>query len=143
MITGVRVGILAFGSIVEEPGAELAAAVTQRIQVETPFRAEFARSSRTRSGGPTLVPVSQGGAHVRASLLVLDGSVSVVDARAMLYRREAGRLNDTSAGSPIGWIAELADWAGISTCLHTALQANIRPLTAEKLAELAIGSAVA
>ena len=100
----------------------MAAAVTRRIEVETPFAVEFARSSRTRDGAPTLVPVSEGGAHVPAVLLVLDDSVTVADARAMLYRRETGRLNDTSAGSRAAWIAELAGFAGTSTCLYTALQ---------------------
>ena len=58
------VGILAFGSIAGDPGAELAAAVTRRIEVKTPFAVEFARSSRSRDGAPTLVPVGEGGAHV-------------------------------------------------------------------------------
>ncbi len=136
------VGILAFGSLVEEPGAELEAVITRRIELETPFSVEFARSSRTRDGAPTLVPVSEGGARIPASVLVLDVSVTVEDARAMLYRRETGRLNDTSAVSRVGWIAELPDFAGISICLYTALEANIPPpLTAEKLAELAVCSA--
>ncbi len=143
MMSGMAVGILAFGSITGEPGTELAAAATRRIEVVTPFAVEFARSSRTRDGAPTLVPVSEGGAHVPATVLVLDDSVTVADARAMLYRRETGRLYDTGAGSRAVWIAELASFAGTSTCLYTALQANIRPLTAEKLAELAVRSAAA
>lgn len=140
---GMCVGILAFGSMAEEPGAELAAAVTQRIEVQTPFAVEFARSSRSRNGAPTLVPVSEGGAHVSAAVLVLDNSVTVAGARAMLYRRETGHLNDISAGSRATWIAELVDFAGTGTCLYTALQPNIRPLTADKLAELAVCSAAA
>ena len=137
------VGILAFGSIAEEPGAELAAAVTWRVEVETPFAVEFARSSRTRDGAPTLVPVSEGGTRVPASVLVLADSATAADARAMLYRRETGRLHDKSAGSGAAWIAELAGFAGLSTCLYAAFEANIRPLTAEKLAELAVCSAAA
>jgi hypothetical protein len=137
------IGILAFGSIAEEPGEELATAITWRIEVETPFAVEFARSSRTRDGAPTLVPVSEGGAHVLASVLVLDDSVTAADARAMLYRRETGRLNEIGASSRATWIAELPGFVGTSTCLYTALQPNIRPLTAEKLAELAVDSAAA
>lgn len=135
--------ILAFGSIREEPGADLAAAVTQRIEVQTPFRVEFARSSRTRDGAPTLVPVSEGGAHVSASVLVLDEAVTVGDARDMLYRRETGRRDEVNTASSTDWIAELAGCAGINVCLYTALPANIRPLTAQKLAELAVQSAAA
>jgi len=137
------IGILAFGSIAEEPGAELAAAVTRRIEAETPFAVEFARSSHTRDGAPTLVPVREGGANVPASVLILNDSVTVADAREMLYRRETGRLHDISTVSQAAWIAELPGFAGTSTCLYTAFQPNIRPLTAEKLAELAVCSAAA
>ena len=139
----VGVGILAYGSIVDEPGSELAAVVTRRIEVETPFAVEFARSSRTRDGAPTLVPVSKGGTHVPASVLVLDDSVTVAQARAMLYRRETGRRNDLNAGSRATWIAELPAFATTSVCLYTAFQPNIRPLTAENLAQLAVCSAAA
>ena len=143
MMPGMGVGILAFGSIAEEPGTELDAAVIRRVKVRTPFAVEFARSSRTRDGAPTLVPVGEGGAHVPAVVLVLGGSVTVADAREMLYRREAGRLNNKTAGSRATWITELPGFEGTSTCLYTALPANIRPLTAEKLAELAVCSAAA
>jgi hypothetical protein len=123
------IGILAFGSIAEDTGSALAAAVTRRIQVHTPFAVEFARSSRTRDGAPTLVPVRQSGAHVPATVLILDDSVTIADARAMLYRRETGRLNNRNAGSRAAWIAELPGFAGTNTCLYTALRSNIRPLT--------------
>lgn len=102
------VGILAFGSIAEEPGTELAAAVARHIEVQTPFAVEFARSSRTRDGAPTLVPVSEGGAHVSATLLILDDSATQEDARAILYRRETRRPHNKDAGSRVGWIAQLA-----------------------------------
>jgi hypothetical protein len=137
------VGILAFGSIVDEPGAELAAVITHRLAVTTPFPVEFARSSRTRDGAPTLVPVSTGGALVPAEVLVLDGRIATAAGRALLYRRETGRMERTGAGPVAGWIAELPGWAGISTCLYAALPANIRPLTADKLAGLAFESAIA
>ncbi len=141
MMPDMRVGILAYGSAVEEPGPEIAAAVTRRAEVQTPFPLEFARSSRTRDGAPTLVPVRAGGARVPASVLVLDDSVSVHDARAMLYRRETGRRTEITADIQVGWIAELAGFAGTDACLYTALPPNIRPLTAGKLAELALSSA--
>lgn len=141
--SGTGVGILAFGSIVDDPGVELKAVITRRIGVETPFAVEFARSSRSRDGAPTLVPVSGGGAHVPASVLVLDNSVTVADARAMLYRRETRRPDDMSGGSRAAWISDLPGFAGLKTCLYTAFKANIRPLTAQKLAELAVRSASA
>ncbi len=143
MMPVMSVGILAFGSIEAEPGTELAATVTRRFRVKTPFAVEFARSSRTRDGAPTLVPISEGGAHVPAAVLVLDDSSTVADARAILYRRETGRVDDIKAGSQAAWISELPGFAGTGTCLYTALQPNIQPLTAETLAELAVCSATA
>ena len=76
-------------------------------------------------------------------VLALDDSVTVADEREMLYRRETGRLHDISAGSQAAWIGQLAGFAGTDACLYTAFEPNIRPLTAEKLAELAVCSAVA
>jgi hypothetical protein len=61
----------------------------------------------------------------------------------MLYRRETGRLDDKTADSGADWIAGLRGFAGTSTCLYTALQANIQPLTAAELAELAVRSRAA
>jgi hypothetical protein len=138
-----RVGILAFGSVVEEPGAELQTVVTRRIGVQTPFPVDFARSSHTRDGAPTLVPVGMGGAHIPALILVLDEPVTVADARAILYRRETRRPNDARTVTPVDWIAELPGFGGMSVCIYAALEANIPPpLTAEKLADLAVRSAL-
>ena len=68
----VLIGILAYGSLGDDPGAEIGSLVAERIGgVRTPFRVEFARQSRTRGGAPTLVPVSEGGASVEAKVLVL------------------------------------------------------------------------
>lgn len=87
-----QVGVLAFGSLVEDPGQELEAAITMRIETQTPFPVEYGRfSGRTRGGAPTLVPHCAG-APVRAEILVLDDGVSITDARDMLWRRERRRV---------------------------------------------------
>jgi hypothetical protein len=50
-------GILAFGSLIDNPGAEIEAAlVGRKLNIRTPFGVEFARSSIKRGGAPTLVP---------------------------------------------------------------------------------------
>jgi hypothetical protein len=90
-----------------------------------------------------MVPVREGGTHVPASVLVFDDSVTMRDARVMLYRRETGRLHASSASpEPLGSPSCQAS-RGTSTCLYAALQPNIRPLTAEKLAELTVCGAAA
>lgn len=133
-------GILAYGSILDHLGDGLAAAVTSRIEpVATPFAVEFARSSRTRDGAPTLIPVAPGGAPVSGAILVLDDTLSEAEARDLLYRRETGQLNRPA--SAIDWIPSLANFQGLDFCLYTALPANIAPLTPERLATLAVSSA--
>jgi hypothetical protein len=140
------VGILAFGSVVKQPGADLQALVVRRIEwVETPFAVEFARSSRTRDGAPTMVPVEGGGTTLPASILVLEDFVDEAVARDLLYRRETWRIGEDVTYSTAGasWIGKLSDFAGLSACLYTALPQNIQPLTVERLADLALQSAAA
>ena len=63
-------GILAFGSLIDNPGAEIEAAlVGRKLKIRTPFGVEFARSSTKRGGAPTLVPMEQGGTPVVANSL--------------------------------------------------------------------------
>jgi cation transport regulator ChaC len=87
-----KIGILAYGSLINDPGVELKAVEVVRVRVETPFRVEFARYSRSRSRAPTLVPVTRDGARVRAKILVLSPEVSREQAEDMLWRRESGKV---------------------------------------------------
>ena len=87
-------GILAFGSLINEPGPELNARIVMRIKTQTPFPVEYGRySGRTRGGAPTLVPHTKG-APVRAEILVLDDDVSV--ARGA---RNLGGANGAGSGA--------------------------------------------
>jgi hypothetical protein len=138
------VGILAFGSLRHEPGAELKPYVVQRIEgVETPFAVEFARSSRTRGDGPTLVPVPAGGATVAADVLVLEETVDEELARDLLYRRETRQVGEPVSYRDRGatWIHAISPFADLSVCLYTALRPNIDPLTVSRLADLSLASA--
>ncbi len=64
-------GIFGFGSLISDPGEELIAATASRRELETSFAVEYGRSSNTRGGAPTLVPVATGGAKVKAAVFVL------------------------------------------------------------------------
>lgn len=67
-----KLGILAYGSLIEDPGKQLTPLIHDLIEgVDTPFRVEFARKSRVRGYGPTVIPVDEGGAFVRATILAL------------------------------------------------------------------------
>ena len=138
------VGILAFGSLIDDPGAELASRIVSRIDgVDTPFTVEFARSSRTRDSAPTLVPVATRGAPIGATIVVLDDDVDEQTARDLLYRRETWLIGHATGepDPPVEWIRVLPGFAGLSRCLYTALAPNIDPLTPSRLAELALQSA--
>jgi len=92
-----EVGILAYGSLLSDPGAELLPVIEQRITgVLTPFEVEFARSSRTSAGAPTLVPVPDGaGARVQAQVLALKPDIDAETGKTLLYRREIHKTGDT------------------------------------------------
>ncbi len=143
------IGILAYGSLIGDPGPELAA-VTRLIidNVPTPFGVEYARSSRGRGGAPTLIPVDDGGVSVNAKVLVLDDKVTPDAARDMLWRRETHRIGSDRGYAPPSPITPNTvivtnhpGLAGVELVLATKIGANFSPLTAQKLAQLAIESA--
>jgi hypothetical protein len=115
----------------------------------TPFKVEYARSSRTRGGAPTLVPVDGGGGgfQVSAVLFVLSDATSEKEAKDMLWRRETRRSQGSYSpparpGPNSVLIKTLLNFGGIVLVLYPSIQANIMsPLTGRKLACLAIASA--
>lgn len=142
-----EVAILAYGSLQGDPGWELAQLIERRIvDVLTPFEVEFARSSGSRKGAPTLVPVPDGqGGRLRAQLLVLKPDVDVKTARNLLYRREIHKVGDAELtydeavqrGRPGAvLVRELQDLAGIPVVLYTELKANIPVVRTEKTPEI-------
>jgi len=89
-----ELGILAFGSLIDRPGWEIEQAiVTRKSGIRTPFSVEFARSSRTRAGAPTLVPVEAGGLITRQK--TQDG------AKRLLPQGPAHRIALASDNKPI------------------------------------------
>jgi hypothetical protein len=144
-----RIGVLAYGSLIQDPGAELAGVEAERRSgIRTPFRVEFARSSAKRSNAPTLVPVDVGGAHVEATIIVLQEGVSLESARDIVYRREIGKVGDAtkryrpdpSRASQV-YVEAVPSFADLDWVLFTRIAANIEELNAERLAQLAIESA--
>lgn len=143
-----RIGILAYGSLIKDPGKEIENVIAKRIpDVETPFKVEFARSSSTRGGAPALVPVKEGGAYVKAMILVLKKNVSITDTKNMLWRRETNKVCSRESYKPPAkpspnsvCIKRIKQFQGIEIVLYTSIQPNIGKLTPQKLAKLAIDS---
>ena len=144
-----RIGILAYGSLIEDPGEELKPFIEYTVKdVTTPFQVEFARSSRTRDGGPTLIPVTSDGAQVQASVLALKSSIELNQAKTLLWRRETRKEGSADRYSRPEkpridhvLVESEYDIADFDVALYTRIGSNIERPTAEGLATLAICSA--
>ncbi|RMF86192.1 MAG: hypothetical protein D6739_03520 [Nitrospirae bacterium] len=138
------VGILAYGSLVTDPGEELAPLVAERRPCRTPFPVEFARLSPHRGHGPVLTVVPEGeGDPVAATLLVLRPGTSVETATRVLWRRETHQVG--SGKIPLGRerraIRLLMGFEGIDVVLYWQAEANYPRPDAAGLARRAIESA--
>ncbi len=144
-----RIGVLAYGSLIDEPGKELEPLIRGRIlNVTTPFPVEFARSSSSRDGAPTLVPIEDGGAQVTGVILVLDSTVEIQRAEDFVWRRETrNKCSDkhysrhANPGPNTIAVERIRDFADVEIVLFTKIGANIKNRTPEHLADLAIRSA--
>ena len=141
-----KIGILAFGSLIMDPGVELQPSITMRFNTQTPFAVEYARISQTRGGAPTLVP-HELGATVAAEILVLNDDVSLEEAANMLWRRERRRegtgetyTKGNSANSVL--VEEFHEDPCVNTVLYTDFNSSgkIPHPTAAELAKAAIES---
>ncbi len=135
-----KIGIFAFGSLIHNPGEELEPEIDIRIKATSPFPVEYARYSRKRGGGPTLVPHDEG-SPVSAEILVLDDNVEGSKARDMLWRRETDNTGSgksypggSAANSVV--VREITDNPFVSTVLYTDFHAEGK-LANPKPAELA------
>jgi len=142
------IGILAYGSLIDDLGCEIEAVISYKLKgVQTPFKVEFARSSFKRGGAPTLVPVEQGGEHVKAVIMILQEQVSIDEAKDMLWRRETNQVcsnksykHSPNPGPNTVCIKELKQFHSIRIVLYTSIQPNIDGLTPRELARRAIDS---
>ena len=142
--------ILAYGSLIDDPGIELKPLIKDIIfGVDTPFKIEFARSSKTRDGAPSVVPTEDIGLQVKGALLVLDNKIDLKTAKDLLWRRETRNENtDKHYKEAIPnkkyknkiIIEVLNNLYNFKNVIYTKVPANIDNPTPSKLAELAINS---
>jgi len=144
-----HVGILAYGSLIDDLGPDLTPLkVGPPVTTTTPFPVEFARSSASRDGAPTLVPFDDGRP---VAAVIQEVKATIPDATNFLYwrerhlpqgspdRRPYRRPKPVTKNSIV--IKQRASVSGFSIVLYTAIGANISPLTPVRLASLAIASA--
>ncbi|MEX2278702.1 MAG: hypothetical protein WEA76_01295 [Acidimicrobiia bacterium] len=145
-----RLGVLAFGSLISNPGWELDEITAERLTaVATPFRVEYARHSLVRGGAPTLVPVNQGGSRVSGVMLVIADGIDLAEVRDRTYRRERNavgsglRYRHVDNPSPDAvHLPVIGPLAGIDAVIHVVLGDTIPDpdRTPENLARMAIAS---
>lgn len=143
-----KIGILAFGSLINNPGDELNKFIIKRIDnIETPFKIEYGRKSSKRGNAPTLIPVKSGGHKVNATLLVLSDSITLIEVKNMLYRREINIVGSkseyTEKESPTVnqlVIEEYKNFKSIDVVLTAKYGCNLPEITPEILADYAIES---
>ena len=143
-----KIGILAYGSLIDDPGIELKPLIIDRIKCKTPFKVEYARKSRKRGFGPTLVPYTKAGSKVNASILILNNDRSLLEVTSMLYRREIGSTDIsktyTHTDNPRENTTQIMlekDFMGVDNVLYTQIASNIKDdFNPEDLADLAIKS---
>lgn len=144
MVSGI--GVLAYGSLIRDPGPGLSPLIARRTPTTTPFPVEYARLSRTRGGAPTIVPHPQGG-HVRAELIALAESVSLQEAKSRLWRRETRReessedYRDSQSPNAV-LVRDHGAYGGLNNVLYTDFNpaGKLDAPNAEALARAAIGS---
>ena len=153
------IGILAYGSLITDPGWEIEQVTAWRIpDVVTPFAVEYARSSHSRNGAPTLVLLDGDNWDPgNAIILVLRKGTRKQTALNYLYRRETHRVGDSTkrhnAEMPRDTnrvsIQSLQNFHDLSTVFYTYIRPNIPEILdqsissqqkADRLAQLAIDS---
>jgi len=142
-----KIGILAFGSLIDDPGDEIAAAMCGiQIPVRTPFGVEYGRLSSSRRGAPTLVPHALGGV-VSARILSLATDCSEEFAMDILYRREIHAVGSSSkytrsSGPNSVLVKPWRDFHGFDVVFYTDFNdggKEAKPIP-KKLAQSAISS---
>ncbi len=153
------IGILAYGSLITDPGSEIKELAHHTItDIETPFAVEYARTSSTRSGAPTLVPIeNEKGIPVKANIFVFTQETDINTIKDILYRREKHMVGDRSVVYQLPkvvtentiFIEEIKGFRNIETVLYTRIGVNIPQIIdinvpdenkAQLLADLAINS---
>lgn len=149
-----RVAILAYGSLITVPGAELGAMV-ERVSgpLPSPFEVEYARTTHRRSGAPVLTIVPAGGAAVAARLLILRAGLPLRTVLDVLYRREEGRVGERSLAYDERRERSAADGVLIeqtslptlpdTVVLYCALRANFTAITDPQQSQQAKASLLA
>ena len=144
-----NIAVLAYGSLIDEPGEELNDIIAGVEDTVTPFEVEFARLSKTRSNAPTLIPVSAGaGAQVHAKLLLIRDGIALDTVKSILWRRETRTKDKNSVYKEPDRtkrdavrVEVIENFQEVAQVVYTAIPSNMGAMTGPQyLAHFAIES---
>ena len=141
-------GIIAFGSLIDDPGKELEKFIVKKVpDIITPFKIEYGRKSSSRANAPTLIPIANGGEYVKATLLILSDELKLTEVKNMLYRRELHKVGSNNVYKDRVKpknnhlvIKEHSGIQGVKIALSANFGQNLDSITPEILSDLAIKS---
>ena len=128
-----NLAIFAYGSLLSDPGEQIAPHIIARITQPSPWPIEYARRAKLRGNGPTLV-IHRLGGIVQGQLLVLDVSLDRInEVEEWLWTRE---------GKPPRDGIRRMEWYGYGRVLYCDLESTLgeADLTPQSLARFAIES---
>ncbi|MBU4502272.1 MAG: hypothetical protein KKA79_06755 [Nanoarchaeota archaeon] len=146
--TNEHIAILAYGSLIWEPGEEIKQHIIAVVDCITPFNVEYAqRSYKSRGGAPTLTKISGIGNKTRAKLLVLDYH-NTIEGKKKVYSLICQRENtpkkewndEAEPPKPI-YITNLEDYDSVFYCAFKGEPENT--ITSENLVNWAKESVIA
>lgn len=128
-----NIGILAYGSLLADPGPDIGPRIIERIQQQTPWPVEYARRSESRGGAPTLV-IHPKGSRVQGAVLVLDLKRNEEALAREWLRIREGRTSQENIKS--------MELSGLKVVLYADLPGTIpdEELSPECLADYALAS---
>jgi hypothetical protein len=139
------IGILAYGSLIADPGWEINNLIDRTIvKVETPFAVEYARQSKTRSGAPTLVPVpDEKGQPVQSCIFVLKPYTRIKNAKNIVLRREKHQIGNRNEkyihsdnpGANKTTVAEIHKFKDVDLVLYTKIGSNLPAILDETITD--------
>ncbi|MBU4190074.1 MAG: hypothetical protein KJ886_03645 [Candidatus Thermoplasmatota archaeon] len=131
--TDKRIGIFAYGSLINDAGSDITPHIVEKMDQDSPKPVEHARSSSSRCGAPTLVFYDKG-SIVKGKILILDldnSEKNIEKVKEWLRKRE---------GNTQPKYIKIMQMNNFETVLYCNIPPNVNQVISDKLSELAIES---
>lgn len=128
-----HIGIYAYGSLIERPGEDIKPLIEEYIDHVSPWPIEYARSSSSREGAPTVV-IFRSGSHVNGKILRLSLELNERNLQKVIYI-----VHEREERPGMNYIKTMT-LGKFSAVVYCDIPATISNPTPDILAQLAINS---